>query len=209
MECVYTSYDGMAFGVVQILPYIVPTAITLGSFTRDVAGRRGFEFTTFWYSFYLTACQIALSILQLSVRASRSDPFCFNVIAPAFPSSSTFFVVAGVTFIIMMTFIYNMVFGWKYWLYLFFIMFLPPLYLVWVQYNTWWEILVSGLLAVVANLFFFFVLEFWVAPDLPFWLNCAPNTWMGVTDTFIMTEEQVKLREHLFWEYHRIDHSSN
>lgn len=199
-SCVYTSYTGTAFGMVQILPWVVPTAVTLGSFTRDKNGRRGFEFTTFWYSFYLTFCQLILYELQYSFHAMRSDPFCHNVITAAFPSATTFFVTALISFIVLFTFITNMVFDWKYWVYLLCIFIAPPCYLVWLDYNTWWEILVSAALALLANVTYFIVLYKCVVQQMPYLLNSAPCTWFSVTDTYLMTDAQQveyeRLREH-------------
>ena len=204
-SCVYTSYTGTAFGMVQLLPWAIPMAVTLGSLTRDKNGRRGFEFTTFWYSFYLTFCQIIIYELQYSFRAMRSDPFCTGIISAAFPSSSTFFVAALISFILMFTFATNMVFDWKYWVYLFCIFFIPPCYLVWLEYNLWWEILVSAALAIIANVAYFVALYYCVRPQMHYILNAAPCTWFSVTDTYLMTDAQQVEYERLREEYEALD----
>jgi len=191
--------------MVQLLPWVVPTAITLGSLTRDKQGRRGFEFTTFWYSFYLTFCQLVIYELQYSFRAMRSDPFCHNVISAAFPSSTTFFVTVLISFIVMFTFLTNMVFAWQYWVYLLCFFFVPPAYLVWLEYNTWWEILVSAALAIVANVAYFIALSYCVRPQMPYILNTAPCTWFSVTDTYLMSDAQQVEYEQLRVHYEALD----
>lgn len=198
MTCVYETYSGSAFALVQLIPWIVPWAITLGSLTRDKSGRRGFEFTPFWYSFYLTFCQLLLYILQISVHQMREDPFCGpSNMSAAFPSSATFFVVAGVSFIFFLALLQNFVFDWKYWVYALVFFIVPPCYLVWLEYNSWWEILATALMALLANAAFFVILVCWASPQMPMLLNCVPNTWFSVTDTYWMSDEQSEEREEI------------
>jgi len=204
--CVYTSLTGTAFGLVQILPWAIPTAITLFSYSRNWNGKDwGFEFTPFWYSFYLTLCQTCIYILQFAVHDMRADPFCTHVVTAAFPSSSTFMVVAIISFFVFSTFVHNAVFSWKYWIWAILIFIVPPSVLIWVQYNVWWEVLVSAALAIVANIGFLIWLHHCVKPQLPFILNTAPCTWFSVQDSLLMDEEQQQLTIRMRETYEVID----
>lgn len=204
--CVYTSLTGSAFGLVQLLPWAIPTAVTLFSWSRSWNGKEwGFEFTPFWYSFYLSLCQFIIYILQMSVNSIRADPFCSNILGAAFPSSATFMVVAVISFFVFSTFIHNAVFSWTYWLWALVIFIIPPSVLIWVQYNEWWEVLTSAALAVVANIAFLIWLHFCVKPELPFILNSFPCNYFKVKDSILMDSEQLALTEQLKDELEQVE----
>lgn len=206
MSCVYNSMTGTAFGLVQTLPWALPTAVTLFSWSRSWNGKHwGFEFIPFWYSFYLTLCQIIIYILQFAVRDLRADPFCSSITSASFPSSTTFMVVAVISFFVMSTYVQNAVFNWRYWIWALVFFILPPSVLIWVQYNVWWEVLVSAVLAVAANVGFLIWLHVCVKPQLPYILNTAPCTWFSVQDSILMNEEQKILTDQLQVEYAEIE----
>ena len=203
-NCVYESYTGQAFGLVQLIPWVIPSFLTAGSITKDRRGRFGFEFTPFWFSFYLTVWQLLIYELQMSFRMMKSDPFC-SVISSTFPSTSTFYITAGISFIILFTFIWNVPLSWQYWLYLLVFVIVPPSYLVWLEYNEWWEILISVALGVIASATYFLVLWTCISKNLHYILNSTPCTWFHVVDTYLMDKEQEAEYEKLRLQYEEID----
>ena len=208
-SCVYDTYTGTAFGLIQLLPWVVPTFLTVASFTKDRRRRQGFEFTPFWFSFYLSFWQLIIYELQMSFHAMRADPFCTNVFSAAFPSTTVFYTTSGVSFIVLFTFVWNHVITWNYWLYLFVLQIGPPSYLVWVQYNTVAEVLISAALGVAATAIYIIFVYAYAAERMPFILNSQPCRWFCVTDNYLMNDDDEELSEQMRSEYETIDKKFN
>jgi hypothetical protein len=204
-SCVYETYVGTVFGMVQLLPWVVPTFITVASFTKDRRRRAGFEFTPFWFSFYLSFWQMVLYILQISFHHLRADPFCSRIYSEAFPSITVFYTTCGVTFIVLFTFLWQHALNWKYCLYLLLFAIGPPAYLIWVNYNTPAEVAITVALAIVATAIYLGIVYFYMADRLPYVLNTVPCTWFGVTDNYLMSDEQEEKSEELRRVYEALD----
>lgn len=187
--CVYEGYTGQAFGLVLTIHWIIPIFIWGASITKDRRGRFGFEFTTFWYGLYLTLWLTVIYILQMSLQMMRHDPFCSQIVTAAFPSVSTFYLSSGLSFTILLTFIWNIPLNWKYWIYLLVVVIIPPCYLVWLEYNQWWEILVTALIGFASSILYFVLLWSFYS-HLPQVLNSFPCTWFRIVDTYLTNADE-------------------
>lgn len=190
MSCVYTSYSAQAFGLVLSIPFLVGVAFLFASIARYKNTRWGKQFLVLIMGTMLSYAQCWLWVLQFALRVYRRDPYCPELITMGFPSLSAFYVSALATGFILFTFVWNVVFSWFYWFYIFTVLLFPPTVLYFVGFNTWQEVLLSMLLGIATSSFFIILLRVFILEATPMLLNQAPFTWFSCEDTWMMNEEQ-------------------
>lgn len=189
----HASYASQAWTVVHYIPWIVPFAIFCVSITPRRDGKGGAQLVLKLFGMWLSVMQILLNVLQNYFNYQRNDPFMIFPPAHAFPSLKAYYWAALMTYVILFCYLYNIILGWFWWACIFLFFALPQSMLVWMLYNTWQEALVSTLLGVISTTVFLLLIRFIIQDSFPYLVNMFPFTYMSVTDTYIMTEEQQKL----------------
>jgi len=192
-SCTYPSYAGQAWTIVHYIPWIVPLFIFAASITPRKDGRGGTQLILKLYALWLSLMQIVLYLLQVYFKNMRADPYCTDVYNYGFPSLKAYYWSAGLTYIIMFCYLYNMSLGWFWWTFIFLVFAGPQSMLVWMLYNTWQEALVSSLIGIISTGVFLLLIRFIVQDYFPYLINMFPFTYMGATDTYIMTPKQEAL----------------
>lgn len=175
------SYTGVVLGV----------GLFFVSMAQDTKRNRwGVQWMVKMYSTYLLAWFGALWLVQVALNDVRPDPFCPGVTWSGFPSINTFYSSSFTAFVVLTTYLYNRPFGWVWWLTLLGIFFGVPLVLSALGPSTWREILTSVGLGLLSAIIFVAGIHYCIKPYLPWLLNCAPFTWFGCIDTWIMSDEE-------------------
>lgn len=188
--CLYSSYSAQAFAYAMLIPTIVPLALAAASVTRNPkTGEWGKEWILVAFGSYLFFFQLVLYIFQISLQMIRYNPFCPDVLTYGFPSLVGFYVAALGTFVIEYSYLWNAVVSSFYWTYLFLVWWLPCLVLVWFQYNTWQEVLLSLGIGVLITTIFVLAVRYYFLEDMPFILNSTPWTWFSCVDTWVQTRQ--------------------
>ena len=178
------------------MPWLIPLAITAAALGR-VRHRWGKQVTLILYGGWISLLQLILLIVQTSMNRMRPDPYCPMMLSYAYPCIEAFFVSSLTTFIAGFTFIWNIHLPWVYWTVVFTVLSGPPMILVWFQYSTWSEVLVSTCIGIVTSIMFLLWYAFVVVPKLPFLLCQAPFTWMYCIDNYAMSDEEMDRAAHV------------
>lgn len=188
-----STYASQAWTVVHYIPWIVPFAIFCVSITPRRDGKGGAQLILKLYGMWLSLIQIVLTLLQHHFNYMRDDPFMIFPPTYVFPSLKAYYWAALITYAVLFCYLYNITLGWFWWACVFLFFAMPQGMLIWMTYNTWQESLISTLLGVLSTTVFLLLIRFIVQDSFPYLLHMFPFTYMSVTDTYIMTEEQQAL----------------
>ncbi len=192
--CVYPSYAAQVYQWTHLIPWIVPLAITAAALGK-VRHRWGKQVTLVLYGTWLSLLQLILLLIQSNMNRNRPDPYCPMMYSAAYPCIEAFFVSSLTMFIAGFTFIWNVHLPWLYWTVVFCVLSGPPSILVWYQYSTWSEVLVSTLIGFGSTLMFLLFFAFVVVDSLPYLLNQVPFTWFYCIDNYAMSDQQMTRTE--------------
>lgn len=189
--CYYYSYAAQVYQWTHLVPWIVPLAISAASIGR-AKKKWGKQVTLVLYGTWLSILQLILLIVQSNMNRMRADPYCPDTFSAAYPCVEAFYVCSLTMFIIGFTYIWNVVLPWPYWTVLFLFIAGPPSVLIFFQYNTLAEILVSGGIGIGTTIMFLLFFAFVVVDMLPYLMVQAPFTWFYCIDNYAMNDAQIE-----------------
>ncbi len=175
--CYYVSYAGVAFGYTQVLPLLVGLMLSMLSLVTR-------QMTYVMFGLYLYGSQYILWAFQANFRVDRPNPVCQEYHTYAMPSIQLYYAAALLTFVIACSLYRRSVLSVFSWVFLYLLGILPAALLWWVSYNTWWEILLSMGLGVMATLLFCTVAVLFIVPSMDVIRNMDIITWFGYTDNY-------------------------
>lgn len=183
MACVYPSLFGQAFSYTHALPLVIPLALWIFSIRWDSKGNWGFECIINLYSWILTWGYFIILILKGSFQVSRPDPYCPDQMGMVYPSVTAFYIGSIVTFIILLTYLWNIPLSEGYWVVVIGISGTLFLVLVRSTYNTLYEVLLSSLIGLVFTTVFLIYFRFF-SPDLDIIVKQRPWCWFSLVNTW-------------------------
>ena len=184
--CYYGTVVGQSFGWTQIVPTLVTSSLTLLTSVTS-------QFLFVIFGLYLHAMQTELWVIQNYLKTMRPDPVCQAYHAYAFPSITSFYVAAIIAMIITYSYTHKIIHSWFMWLYIYFIGIVPPVILVFTQYNTTWEVIISMLIGIIVTVCFAVVANVFFKPELPYLLNQFPCSTLGYHDKYFMEPEDLQI----------------
>lgn len=190
--CIPITWGATAMSAIDLLPWIVGLFLFAGAFVKTPQGKWGKQWLLVAFQFYIYPWIYFLYLLQTTFQVTRAHPFCLGLMTYTFPSSSAFYLGLGVSFLVGVSIAWRINLSWMYWVSAFLVTVGVPFYLVWLNYNLWWEILISMALGIFAAVSFVLTVRLYLIDDLPYLLNVAPWTWFHCYDTWILTPEQHK-----------------
>jgi hypothetical protein len=180
--CYYATFWGQAFGWTQIFPSLVTLFFT---FMRSVTH----EIIFLFFGLYLWAAQFVIWVFQNYFESVRPNPVCQLYHSYAFPSVEAYYAAALAAFIVTYAYLWDRYLDWMAWSFIY-VLFAFPAIMVYFGYNLWWEVLFSMAIGAGVTVVFTTVFRFYICPIMPFIVNEFPATWLGLQDTYLMTENE-------------------
>jgi len=181
------SSSAQIWSAISWMPWAIPILFTAASLGRDEEERRwGKQIMLLLWGTWLMVVYAILYFMQLHLDVQRPDPFDPASIYYAFPSMFVFYLTSSVGFVVGFCYIWNIELHWSYWCLLFVLSFAPPFMSWWIQFNLFYELLVSFLVGLSAAVVFLLLYFIHVAPKTPYLLALWPFSWVPCIDTFIM-----------------------
>jgi hypothetical protein len=194
MNCVYDGWAAQVFAFTQLIPWLVPLALSAASIGRDARGRWGKQLLHVWFGLHLTVMQVFLYVLQFTLDRPRPDPYCPSVYSYGVPATAAFYIAALYAFIVGYAILWRVRLSAFYWVATTAILVFVPGILVWWAYNTWYEVLLALALGAGTTAPFLAVVRFLVLPEVPLLLRARPWRWFPCIDTYmIMSSDEPKL----------------
>lgn len=198
MACVYPTYAAQIYSYTHWLPFLIPLAITVAAFGHNRYGKWGKQVMIAFFGYTISVMQIVLIIVQYSMGIMRADPYCPDtIVSLAYPCQEAYYATLLVTFIFCFVAGWNIELSWIFWAGLLGLMALPPVVLVWFQFNTPLEVGVSMAIGAATSIVFMLVYSCLILPDLPFILTQFPWVFMECIDSYSMELKDLKRTEEL------------
>jgi hypothetical protein len=188
--CYYLSISGQAFGWTQMVPTIV--TLMLSAITA-VSG----EIVFFLFALYLYIPQYIVWVFQYYFQQVRPDPICQLYHTYAFPSTESMYIGAILGAFVSFAATWQVYHSWFVWLCLYLFALVPPLVLVYTQYNQWWEVLFSMVFGGFAGVMFTAVMRNFFRPKAAYLRVHFPFYTMGYQDTILCEEKSIEILESL------------
>lgn len=197
--CLFTSASLYVWSGVQLLGWVLPLFITLLSRYRHPITREWVaEAALTLFSFYLYLCLALLYIVQVALQQLQPDPFCPEAYSFGMPSLPAFYIgiAVGLTLFLpmFMSFYYSIMTGLTI---LAFIWIAPALTLVWFSFHTATQVGLSLGVGVLVTLLYLGAFKFWLVPQLPWLLNQAPCSCLGLTETWFSSVQQQRYAQEI------------
>lgn len=192
VSCQFDSYSLYVFSGVQLIGWVLPVILTFFSRYRDpVTHKWVAEMFLVAFSYYLFYAQLFLYILQIAMHQLQPDPFCPGVMTYGFPALPPFYVGVCIAMTLLLPvfleFSYGVISGVSI---LSCIWIAPPAVLVWFSFYSWQQVALSLGIGLLVTLLFVLMYRFWLLPLLPYVLNVAPASTLGLVDTWFQTDAQ-------------------
>jgi hypothetical protein len=181
--CYYLSVWGQAFGLTQM----VPTAVTCGLTLLTAATG---EPVYFFFGLYLYIPQGFTWVFQYYFQWIRPNPVCQAYQTWAFPSTESMYVGAFIGAFVSFVWAYQIYHTWTIWFIIYLVGIVPPFILVYMQYNIWYEVVMSMALGLVAGILFSVVMRNFVRPKMPYLMLHFPLWICGYKDTILAKNDQ-------------------
>lgn len=181
--CYYASAWGQAFAWTQLVPYIVSIGLTLLAVVTN-------QFMYWALGWYLHGVQLLLWFVQLNLQIDRPNPLCQEYHTYAFPSIEAYYIGAVVTFIIVYSRVWKTGLSLYVWAILVATTVIPPIILVFLAYNQWYEVLISMAVGAVASIVIIIMFWVYIYDALPYIQNVFPFSWAHFQDSYIWTNSE-------------------
>ena len=182
--CYYQTWPSFVFGWSHFIPVLACPALFIAS---GVTGDVIFSLLS-WYLFIMW---YALVVAQSYLNIVRVDPFCPAYHTYSVPSIVTFYAVSLFTFFAAYVITEPAAAAEKRqiryttWLTMFAFGFLPPLLLVYYDFNTWSEIVLSCALAIFPTIGYVYLLRYIIRPRMAMILLSPPLNWFGYESNYL------------------------
>lgn len=183
--CYYVSIRGTAFGWTQMIPIFV----TLGCFIASAVSNQAIYFI---YSIFLFFPQWTCFCFQYFFQYARPNPICQLYHTWAFPSIETMYIGSIVAAFITYAVFWPVYQSWVTWLCIYILALLPPLVLIYMQYNVWWEVLFSFLFGALCSVAFMLVVRYFMKPNMHYLRLFFPFYLFGYEDNMIKKDQTGK-----------------
>jgi len=190
--CYYVSLLGHTWAWTHILPTLITMSLSVASLRLH-----GYEWFPTIYGLYLHVWQFILWVFQAHWQIMRPHPQCAEIHTFAFPSQEAFYAVSLAAYILTYSYMWNIPLAIFTWLFIYCIVIVPPVVLVFLQYNRPWEIVVSMILGIVATVPFVLVIRIYIKPLIPYLLNQAPWCWFGYVDTYCCDKKEQRFTRYV------------
>jgi hypothetical protein len=157
--CYYISFFGQAFSWVLLIPLIV----TLGTMLITMVTHESI-FAIF--GFYLWAPQVVIWCTQIYFQSVRPNPLCQVYSLLAFPSGEVFYTFAIIGSFFQYAWYVPSEQSWFSWVLVYLFGTLVPLIIIYVEYNRWWEVLISAGFGYLCGAAFIVVCKYFIKPKI-------------------------------------------
>jgi hypothetical protein len=190
--CLFSVSSLYVWSATQLLGWVLPIFFTLLAHYRDpVTNQWVAEMFLVAYSYYVCFSLFLLYIFQIALQQLQPDPFCPYLTTYGVPALTPFYVgcAIGLTLLlpIFLEFSYSLFTGITI---LCCIWIAPAATLIWFSIFTASQVALSLGIGVLITLLFILMFKFYWVPYMPYMLNVAPFTWLGVVETWFSDKNQ-------------------